>query len=129
MTGTYPMRYASSRLACPKVLAEGLYKGLQYCITTIGTHPCAYVGIPKGHALYGKHYDKSVLNHISALAHGGLTYSERSIPLKGLWNLGWDYAHYGDYRPGISEDGRKWTTEEILENVHEVIDLIIGEGK
>ena len=121
-----PMRYTSTRLACPKILAEGLYKGLQYCITTIGTHPCAYVGIPKGHPLYGKHYDKKARNGVSSIAHGGLTYSERNMPLKGLWNIGWDYAHYGD-RSGLSNEGKEWTTEEILRNVHEVIDLITGE--
>ena len=127
MTGIMPMQYTPILLSCPRVLAEGRYRGFPYCITSTGTHPCAYVGIPKGHPLYGKHYDRKEMDRISAIAHGGLTYSERNIPLKGFWNIGWDYAHYGDCCAGISE-GRKWTTEEILLNVHEVIDSLIGEA-
>lgn len=29
--------------------------------------------------------------------------------------IGWDYAHFNDYSPLFKFPGRKWTTEEILE--------------
>ena len=64
--------------------------------------------------------------------HGGITYSEDGLYIKDGqiidgWFIGWDYAHCGDYMgyyekiPGSLRLGeKKWTTEEIRENVQEV---------
>ena len=66
--------------------------------------------------------------------HGGLTYSRdflwisKERKLQG-WFIGWDYAHYGDYvgyelmfpKEFKIREEKNWTTEEILEEVKDVI--------
>jgi hypothetical protein len=68
-------------------------------------HWCGYVGVPKGHPFYEKHYDR-----VDAEAHGGLTYSERCqgpvchVADDGaapVWWLGFDCAHSGDLVPAM----------------------------
>jgi hypothetical protein len=72
---------------------------------------CGYVGVPKGHPWHGQDYD-----HISADAHGGLTFSAGCchsddpaegvchIPGEGepdnVWWVGFDCAHCFDFIPG-----------------------------
>ena len=76
-----------------------------------------YVGVPRGHSLYGKDYDKlfeECFNCGSSgpgevEAHGGLTFSGtgndqvnfRSYPGEPneIWIFGFDCAHSGDYTP------------------------------
>lgn len=66
--------------------------------------------------------------------NGGLTYSDNE--LMGIksenWFIGWDYAHCGDYYgyeetmpESIRTYGKKWTTEEIIEECKNAIDQII----
>ena len=53
-----------------------------------------YVGIPKGHALYGKEYDSVDID-----CHGGLTYSRDYLvdqSDKDVWWIGYDTGHYLD---------------------------------
>lgn len=53
-----------------------------------------YVGIPKGHKLYGVGYDG-----IGIDCHGGLTYSDKSLALQNdedTWWIGFDTGHYCD---------------------------------
>lgn len=72
---------------------------------------CGYVGVPREHPAYGKHY-----NEISVEVHGGLTFSgpcqERAestgichIPGEGetdaVWWHGFDCSHLGDLSPAI----------------------------
>jgi len=60
--------------------------------------PCGYIGLPKGHKLYGKDYDRAhKIKNINV--HGGLTYAEDHVPgckPDGLWWLGFDMGHAGD---------------------------------
>lgn len=71
--------------------------------------------------------------------HGGLTYSDNHLwisenqKIEG-WFIGWDYAHYGDYigyeeilPKEIRTGGKKWTTEEIFNEIKEVCYQIIKE--
>jgi hypothetical protein len=109
-----------------EILAHDVIDGFEFYITSLGTHPCAYVRIPP-------------TNHISKIAislfdlsgiiycHGGVTWFENHLPdrktyIDGMW-LGWDYAHAGDYCGyGWNDtDFKKWTTEEIFEEVKDVI--------
>jgi hypothetical protein len=106
------------------LLDEGQLNGIKWKIVSLGTHPTAYVGIPKSHVYFGKDYDEVNIN-----CHGGLTYSKSWIlnllDEIDVWWFGWDYAHYDDY----TEFGRrynqnplkKWTTEEIKKEVMDVI--------
>ena len=87
--------------AC-QILDEGTYNNYHYIIVSYGTHPCAYVKLPKNHKWYGKHYD-----YIPIKCHGGLSYTSGSGVVfpddhpnhsDGFW-IGWDYSHYDDYYP------------------------------
>lgn len=55
---------------------------------------CGYVGVPKGHPLYGKQYTE-----LDIAVHGGLTFSDRGDGQyldRRHWWFGFDCAHYGD---------------------------------
>ena len=107
-----------------EILYEGRYRNFHFVIVSYGSHPCAYVKIPKGHPCYGMDYDD-----IDVDVHGGLTFGDdldHVLAHRGLntfW-IGWDYAHCGDcYQTRYIPDdtGRKWTTKEIYEDVKSVI--------
>ena len=112
-----------------EILDEGIYKDFHYAIVSYGTHPCAYVEIPKGHELYDVS-DEDELVDIDC--HYGITYVSKTGLIKpsnknhrdGHW-IGWDYAHYMDYIFGICHCGKKWTTKEIFEDVKNVIEQLI----
>ena len=120
---------------CREILDEGTYKGFNYVIYSLGLHPTAYVEVPKGHRLYDASDDE--LDYIDV--HGGITYNSDHLPMPDGTNkdgcfIGWDYAHCYDYS-GIYEiaelpsdsslmNSKKWTTEEILDDVFSVINQI-----
>ena len=99
----------------PQVLHRGNCNGYDYCIVSFGSHPCAYIAAPK---LEYFGYDFVQLD-----VHGGITYAGYCPDLNYVWSYGWDYAHAGDYhgretlRTKWALKGKKWTTEEILEDV------------
>lgn len=110
-----------------ELLDSGKCMGYNYYILNLGTHPTAYVEIPKNHKFYMSIYD-----NIDIDVHGGLTYSEDYLvfdkeKITNSWFIGWDYAHYGDfmgyelnYPNEFRTGGKKWTTEEIQEEVYSV---------
>lgn len=114
-----------------EILDEGIIDGFHYIILNLGWHPTAYVEIPKNHPYYKAGYDDI---DIDIEVHGGLTYSG-DMGKDGEWYLGWDYAHCEDYfgcvelyrealdLPEWTPEwtGKKWTTEEILEDVKTAI--------
>ena len=66
-------------------------------------HLCGYVGVPRGHPCYGKHYDHLPYEDLlSVEVHGGLTFSQagngKTWPA-GYWWLGFDCAHAWDLVP------------------------------
>jgi hypothetical protein len=78
---------------------------------------CAYIGVPKGHPLYGKDYDEVDID-----CHGGLTFSGEGSQdtsvyrTPGYWYFGWDYAHFGDvnfYDDPYMVGWHKWTPKEV----------------
>lgn len=76
-----------------EILDEGIYKSFHYVIVSYGTHPCAYIEIPKDNVS-----DEDKLIDIDC--HGGITYVFTTGLIKpnnenhrdGHW-IGWDYAH------------------------------------
>ena len=116
-----------------EILCEGKYMGYQFYIMNLGTHPTAYVEIPATNKLFGKSYDEIYRMGIDIDVHGGLTYSDNELNnvKENSWFIGWDYVHYGDYA-GYEErfpmelitGGKKWTTEEIFEDVVRAIEQI-----
>ena len=112
-----------------EILHAGNYKGFDFCIMNLGTHPTAYVRLSEDHNYYNKHYDE-----IDIDCHYGLTFGKVATfnEIEGYW-IGWDYAHCGDYVghnirfKGTDLDGerdKKWTTQEIYEEVKNVIEQL-----
>jgi hypothetical protein len=62
-------------------------------------HLCGYVGIPKNHPLWGKHYSDDEIEGIHA--HGGLTHSGEDRDDKDTWWFGFDCSHGGDLSPNM----------------------------
>lgn len=111
----------------PKVLARGKYRGYPFVILNLGTHPTAYVCLPKDHPYFGKKYDD--MEDLDV--HGSVTFVGKEVfrsTIKDRWWIGWDYAHpsQGDYIPlletiGPFQQAKKWTREEILDEIKDVI--------
>lgn len=119
-----PMIYGAKRII--EVLDEGYFEDYHYCIISFGTHPAAYIELPRWHQYYGKEY-----YNIDIDCHGGLTFSTNNglqiINSEGFW-IGWDYAHFDDYNgfeaiypEYLQTNGKKWATEEILKEIKDVI--------
>lgn len=126
------MEYGKERRT--ELLCKGKYKNYNYYVLNLGTHPTAYIEIPKENKLYRKSYDEIYKIGCDIDVHGCLTYSDNE--LMGVksenWFIGWDYAHGGDYcgyeesmPESIRTYGKKWTTEEIIEECKNAIDQII----
>lgn len=105
----------------------GKYRGLSYIIASCGTHPVAYVKIPKDHYFY-RAKDREILYEFPAPCHGGITFVgtpstiDYAFVEDDIW-LGWDYAHAGDfYREGY---GKKWTIKEIYEEVKNFVNFLL----
>lgn len=125
------MEYLPERIE-PLILHKGEINGYKFKIISLGTHPVAYVCIPKDHPARGKHYDK-----IQIECHGGLTFSNSGknyvADSKNEWWIGWDYHHYNDYS-GIYSNFESWplhylqsikySTEIILAEVEDVIEQL-----
>lgn len=83
----------------PILVCDGVYKNYYYAITSLGTHPCAYVEIPKDNLLYKIDYD-CVDDKINC--HCGCSYVGYGLPCgikENEWFIGWDYGHCCDYTP------------------------------
>lgn len=114
-----------------EILFSGTYKGYPFYIMNLGTHPTAYINV-----IYDMRYKFKDYDQIDLDVHGGLTYSENNLLLeeervKG-WFVGWDYGHYNDYdgyemrfSEELQSNGKKWTTEEIFEEVKLAIEQLI----
>lgn len=119
-----------------EILEEGTYKNINFIIVSYGTHPCAYIRIPENHKLYNVDYMDSNMEFNFGV-HGGITWSgplPKAIPNKQGFYYGWDYTHCDDYNGyeekfpiSIRTGGKKWTTEEIYEEVKAAIDILIKE--
>lgn len=118
-----------------EILHSGIYKGRYFCIVNVGGHhPCAYIEVKESFAdiedTSPAHYGFTYANTLSCLKEG-TTCELSELDSEHLDNffLGWDYAHFGDYTPtrffkdDLNND-KKWTTEEIFENVMQVIEWV-----
>ena len=135
-----PMIYSYNRVK-PDILFEGKYMNYQFYILNLGTHPTAYVEIPITSIFYNKKYDEIYFSMgIDIDVHFGLTYSEDYLLNKyNSWFIGWDYGHFSDYcgldlnpiniELGFVSGGKKWTTEEIYEDVKKCINQLISYDK
>ena len=89
------MEYFSEYFLSPLILEQGNYKGHDYFVVNIGTHPCCYVELPVDH----KFYSSRMIGTLSVPCHGGITYTGHlenlGIETSSLF-IGWDYAHCTD---------------------------------
>lgn len=115
----------------PEILATGVYNCIKYYIINLGTHPAAYI-----ENVFGV-VDEQSEDLLGCPAYGGFTFNNFSYwdyDACGYW-LGWDYSHLnlGDYS-GLELNfpeymrigGKKWTTEEILQDVYNIINWFTG---
>lgn len=107
-----------------KEVAEGDYKGIHWCIRTLGKCPLAYISVPE------EQQDK-----LEGLVHGGLSYWNEKLANKNDNRIyfGWDYAHCGDYMEWptemknfgmsiMSETDKKYTVSEVIMDIKKAID-------
>lgn len=97
-----------------EILHSGEIDGIKFYIVSYGTHPCAYVVCNID--------DETAYNEIEC--HGGITYTGKTFEEfdENENCIGWVYNHYGDCNGSFEfHCDRKWTTEEILEEVKDVI--------
>lgn len=129
------MIYQKERIV--ELLYNDFYKGYHYYILSLGTHPTAYIEIPKKNILYEKDYDEIYKMGIYPPVNGGLTYSDgilwisENTLMRDSWYIGWDYGHccdyYGGFNDKINKNNKKWTTKEIIEECQNAIDYLIIE--
>lgn len=118
-TECVPMHYyASHRGDSINIRCQGTYKDYDYVIFSCGRNPVAAI------ALSGKIADLVDPDAFPARVHGGATFVGRIDDTDTVY-VGWDYGHSDDYVFGNEdEDGKKWTTEEILLEVLDAIDQL-----
>lgn len=132
--------YANTYYAQSILVADGTYKGYFWLILTSGSHPCAYVQIPKSYPFYHL-VKKAVKTYYTGAAqsqnfeafvrrikvHGGITCVDTDIcGREGLY-IGWDYAHYPqDYVGYMLGGNKRWTVDEIKQEVVSVINQLVA---
>ena len=118
-----------------KIIKQSIHRGYEYVITSLGSHPCAYVIIDETHPLYQNNCMEWL-----GIVHGGVTYSEAILsPIVNVednkWVIGWDYAHAYDYycidpdNERMNMQGKKWSVDEIMDDVKLMIDYLIETKK
>src|SRR4051812_35172579 len=105
------------------------YKGYKCLIRKAWNVFCGYVGLPKGHKFYKVSYDD--LNNTIDV-HGDLTFSDFFVDVEGketdgLWYLGFDTAHSGDFEENYNEDGGK-TKNEVSLTYELAAEVLANEG-
>ena len=74
---------------------------------------CGYVGVPRGHRLYGMPYQEAEKDDNDFLVHGGLTYSGSIEDADdGYHYFGFDTAHGGDFSPTLAMQMLRWANAE-----------------
>lgn len=118
-----------------EVIEEGRHLRIDYAIYTLGTHPTAYVRVPRNHRLYKVFYDtinEEIDRQKMTPPHGWLTFSGELPEHSGYW-IGWDYAHVGDSFDDhlmtgsdyLFSTNRQWTLREIKEDVKTMVKNLI----
>ena len=125
MSEMKPMVYSGNGVS-ELLYSEEVDDGYKLAVYNIrGSHPCAYVQFPGIEELNS--YDEVDIMG-DKYPHGGFTFLGELPDFTGIW-LGWDYAHWNDYTyyaGGLADFGKKWTTEEIVEEAREVLELFRG---
>jgi hypothetical protein len=118
----YMINDTNTALLPIEIVYEDTYRGFKFYILSLHFYyPTCYIVIPKDHKLYGKCYDD--FPDTLYQPHGGFTFS--GFHNDETWEIGWDYAHAGDYTTLFNETGhKKWTIGEIVDDAKKVIDSL-----
>ena len=112
------------------MLHKDSYRGFEYIIVSYGTHPCAYVHIPKSHPYWDMNYDAMPI-----ICHEGLNYYGPldHKPVGAMANeyyIGWSYDHLYDYTGRASDtDDMKYDTVDIISDCIAVINQLAEVAK
>lgn len=113
--------YNSNLMDQRKIVESGELDGYPWYIVSYGSHPCAYVKS-----------DISKKTQEEILVHGGITFAGKAFPefeLEGQY-IGWDYQHYGDYSGLLPRfGGKRWTVDEIMDDVRSVVHQLKEMGR
>lgn len=133
------MAYSRERLKPAHILYLGIYKNYNFLIVNLGTHPTAYVRVPKTHPFYLKTYDdcnpsnSNSFDQVFTFSDSSANFAEYlDQPIPDGWYLGVDYAHLGDWtgllsdEENIRREHRKYTTEEIILDCERIIEYLIN---
>lgn len=110
------------------IYADWEIDGYRCLVSRGNVSVCAYVGVKPDHCISGMDYRK-----LSIRCHGGLTFSMQgndNFWPAGYWWIGWDYGHLGDkstydmYFPGAFPDGHGWTPDEVMGEIHDVVEQL-----
>lgn len=104
----------------PYLIDTGVIDKHKYQIWWMGSYPTAYVLPLK--SLTVDEVDE-------CYCHGDITYTPEAGLLDRLQKepyIGWDYAHSGDYKCWLTapDKGKKWTFEEIIQEVKNVVEYL-----
>lgn len=115
------------------IVDKGIIDDYQWFIASYGTHPCAYVKIPKEHKLHNR---KDIGDFYDIDVHGDITFTGEDFLFNPVvdndsWWIGWDYAHSGDYRKitmfdelHFNDNSKKWKIEEIKNEIKNAIEQL-----
>jgi hypothetical protein len=96
---------------------------------------CGYVGVANGHPWHGSDYN-SLPDNIDV--HGGLTYSggeqwehldlDLAVDEPGLWWVGFDCGHSGDFAPGTGFGHNDPTGYKTIEYVISEVERLVNQA-
>lgn len=105
-----------------ELLYSGEYKDYKYAIYTCGVYPTAYIENKPNFKSYKE------ANEVVSV-HGGMTYRGQLKEFGETEYIGWDYGHSGDfvgyYDPVRFATFKRWTTQEIFDEVKKCIDALV----
>lgn len=119
------------------LVRKGIYKKIKYYILNSYLCPCAYIVLPK----YTQQLkSKKLLGQLNLMVNGGLTYHDNHLNVRNKTGkikslvidenvYGWDYGHCTDYIPRMPllfSDAKKWTLDEIRQEIKRAINTFVG---
>lgn len=117
-----------------EILYDGEHRGVRFkIINNRGYNPCCYIQVPEAFRYNSKTCSESSEDYYNSIfnVHGGITwygnfekYHDGEVD-----TIGWDYAHVGDYTPGIFVTcDYKWSSEELYDECICAIDTLLDEA-
>lgn len=117
------IEYTKDYAKNPRTISFGKYHGRMFAIRMF-RNPLVYIEIKEGEDY------KMIVTFLSPFVHGGVSYDYEDYPsvenTTNKW-IGWDYGHACDFTlfaSGDTSEGKKYTYEEVMNDIKEAIELI-----